>query len=301
MQPVPCSCLCKGEDTSNLHSGCCMLDTGICFSYSVLMQTLRDVSYSFSCPHLVVGSLRQAQFSSNQFCHSSHVSVDTVHPSVMISASVFLFFFSRVVPSPESLFRDSLVIASSCPNHLSIAFLHLSVIFSTFSLSQMLSFLTWSLSVWPHAHLHIFIYVTSSFFTWELDPVQQYGRRNLAHRKLAHRTLAHRALAHRTNLCSNRWAKVRWAKVRWANVRWANVRWANVRWAKVRAPTIYTWLNDYLVYISLNTWRYSPIAQDACNLLSVMSSTPCPRVYFCIHAQWLCRVLPMQISVLQNK
>ena len=53
-------------------------------------------------------------------------------------------------------------------NHLSLGFLHLSVMFSTFSLSLMSSFLTWSLSVWPHAHLHIFISVTSSFFTWEL-------------------------------------------------------------------------------------------------------------------------------------
>ena len=54
------------------------------------------------------------------------------------------------------------------PNHLSLAFLHLSVMFSTFSLSLMSSFFTWFLSVWPHAHLHIFISATSSFFTWEL-------------------------------------------------------------------------------------------------------------------------------------
>ena len=32
----------------------------------------------------------------------------------------------------------------------------------------MLSFHTWSISVWPHAHLPIFISVTSSFFRWEL-------------------------------------------------------------------------------------------------------------------------------------
>ena len=32
----------------------------------------------------------------------------------------------------------------------------------------MLSFLISSHSVWPHAHLLILIYVTSSFFTWEL-------------------------------------------------------------------------------------------------------------------------------------
>ena len=32
----------------------------------------------------------------------------------------------------------------------------------------MLLFLIWSLSVWPHAHLDIFMSVTSSFFAWEL-------------------------------------------------------------------------------------------------------------------------------------
>ena len=54
------------------------------------------------------------------------------------------------------------------PNHLSLAFLPISVMFSTFSFFLMSSFLTWSHSVWPHAHLHIFISVTSSFFTLEL-------------------------------------------------------------------------------------------------------------------------------------
>ena len=38
----------------------------------------------------------------------------------------------------------------------------------TSSLSPMSSFLMWYLVVWPHAHLHIFISVTSSFFTWEI-------------------------------------------------------------------------------------------------------------------------------------
>ena len=32
----------------------------------------------------------------------------------------------------------------------------------------MASFLMWYLGVWPHAHLHIFISVTSSFFTWDI-------------------------------------------------------------------------------------------------------------------------------------
>ena len=51
-------------------------------------------SYS-SRSHLVVGSLRQTQFSSSQFCHGpcrrsdgSHVSVDTVHPYLFRSSSL---------------------------------------------------------------------------------------------------------------------------------------------------------------------------------------------------------------------
>ena len=32
---------CTGDDTSTLHSSYCILDTGICFSDSLLMQTLR--------------------------------------------------------------------------------------------------------------------------------------------------------------------------------------------------------------------------------------------------------------------
>ena len=44
-------------------------------------------------------------------------------------------------------------------NHPHLAFLHLSV---------MSSFLSRSLSVGQHAHLHIFISVTYSFFTWDL-------------------------------------------------------------------------------------------------------------------------------------
>ena len=42
------------------------------------------------------------------------------------------------------------------------------MIFSTSSRSLVLSFLTWSLSVWPYALLHIFIFVISSFFTLKL-------------------------------------------------------------------------------------------------------------------------------------
>ena len=83
--------------------------------------------------------------------------------------SFLLPIFSRVVPSPESFFRRILGLASIRGQTTSVGtFIHLSVIFSTVRLSLMFSFLTWYLSVWPHAHLHIFISVTSSFFTWEL-------------------------------------------------------------------------------------------------------------------------------------
>ena len=44
---------------------------------------------------------------------------------------------------------------STWPNHLSRAFLHLSAILSTFSLSLMLLFLTWSLSVWPQYYVTV--------------------------------------------------------------------------------------------------------------------------------------------------
>ena len=68
------------------------------------------------------------------------------------TASIFLAFFSQVVPSPESFLRRIIGLVSSRPNHLSLAFLYLCVIFSTFSLSLVLSFLTSSLSVWHHTH-----------------------------------------------------------------------------------------------------------------------------------------------------
>ena len=95
----------------------------------------------------------------------SHVSIDTVHPSLLLSSSfssprwyhlqnlssaVFLVSFLYVAKPPQSCFPAPLCYVS------------------TFSCSLMSSFLTWYLSVWPHAHLHIFISVTSSFFTWEL-------------------------------------------------------------------------------------------------------------------------------------
>ena len=93
----------------------------------------------------------------------SHVSVDTVHPSLLRSSS----FSSPWWYHLQSFYYDVFLVFT-WPNHLSLAFQHLSVMFSTVSLSLMSSFITWSHSVWPHAHLHIFISVTSSFFPWEL-------------------------------------------------------------------------------------------------------------------------------------
>ena len=88
----------------------------------------------------------------------SHVPFDTVHPCLLRSSSLsspgwchlqslssdVVLVYVYVAKSPRSRFP-----ALPC-------------------LSLMLSFLTWSLSVWPHAHLHIFISVISSFFMWEL-------------------------------------------------------------------------------------------------------------------------------------
>ena len=102
------------------------------------------------------------------FCCSDgyHVSVDTVHPC--ISASVFLFFFYQVIPSPKSSFRCVLGLVSSRFQTTSVSFFAPHVMFYTSSLSLMHYFITWSLSGWPFAHLHIFISFTSNFFTWEL-------------------------------------------------------------------------------------------------------------------------------------
>ena len=82
---------------------------------------------------LIVGSLRQTQFSSNQFCHCCPDS-SRVHP----------LCFTQVVPSPESFFRRILGLVSS-----RLAILHISVIFCTFSLSFGL------LVCGPSTHFHL--------------------------------------------------------------------------------------------------------------------------------------------------
>ena len=58
-----------------------------------------------SCSHVVVGSLRQTQFSSSQFCRGRPPPLlrwlsSQISPSLSVSALVFLFSISRAVPSP---------------------------------------------------------------------------------------------------------------------------------------------------------------------------------------------------------
>ena len=97
-----------------------------------------------------------------------HVSVDTVHSSLIRSSSsssprsIHHLILSSFLPT-YSLFR-----LFRYSSHLSLASLHLSVILSTSSLSFVLSFLTWPLSTWLHAHLHTFISVTPSLFSWKI-------------------------------------------------------------------------------------------------------------------------------------
>ena len=91
-----------------------------------------------------------------------------------LTQSIHLCFGLPLLLLPDGtisrVFRPtySLYLLFTCPHHLSLDFLHLSVMFSAFYLSLMSLLLTWSISVWPHADLHIFISVTSSFLTWEL-------------------------------------------------------------------------------------------------------------------------------------
>ena len=87
------------------------------WNVSYFFQFEQWPSSSSSRPHLVVVSLRQTQFSSSQFCHGLNLSsfrwlsCPGWH-SPSISASVFLAFFSQVVPSPGSFFRRILGLTS---------------------------------------------------------------------------------------------------------------------------------------------------------------------------------------------
>ena len=92
---------------------------------------------------LIVGSLRQTQFFSSLFCRGALMS--RLH-SPFISILVFLLFFSQVVRYQVFVFRLGLYDLFTCPNYLKHTFLHLSVMFSNFSLSPGLC---------PSTHLHL--------------------------------------------------------------------------------------------------------------------------------------------------
>ena len=64
----------------------------------------------------------------------------------------------------------------TCPNHLSLTFLDLSLVFSTVSLSWCYHFSHGLFSVWPHTYVHIFISVNShESFHWHcVHPVMDF-------------------------------------------------------------------------------------------------------------------------------
>ena len=88
----------------------------------------------------------------------SHVSVETVHPSLLWSSS----FSSPRCYHLQSLSSDVVLVSSLYVDKPPQ---------SCFPAPLCDVLYIQSLNVWPHAHLHIFICVTSSFFTWELVTV----------------------------------------------------------------------------------------------------------------------------------
>ena len=115
-----------------------------------------------------MGSLRQTQFSSSQFCHGPSFVVlialmSQSTQSIHLCFSLPLFLLpggttSRVFRPTYSWSR-----LFTCPNHLGLAFLHISVIFSTFSLSLELSFLTWCVAKRPFTLFIDRIYWSTNF------------------------------------------------------------------------------------------------------------------------------------------
>ena len=131
-------------------------------------------------------SLRQTQFSSSQFCHGLHLllirwfSCPGWHRPP-ISASVFLAFFSQVVHL-QSLPSDVFLVSTlnvSIPSQycFPVPLCHV-LYFKSIPHSLVSPFLAWSLSVWPHAHLHFchfqFLHVWAS--DWHcFHPVELTG------------------------------------------------------------------------------------------------------------------------------
>ena len=131
-------------------------------------------SSSSSRAHFIVGSLRQnTKCSSSQFWHGLRL-VSMALLSLLTQSIHLCFGLPRFLLPGGTIsivFRPTYSWSRlfTCPNLLSVAFLHHSVLFSTYSISLpgvIISRL--SLGVWPQAHIHISISDTSSFFTWEL-------------------------------------------------------------------------------------------------------------------------------------
>ena len=86
-----------------------------------------------------------------------------------ISASVFLVCFSQVVPYLSSdVFVVSPLDVSKLPQSCFPVPL-CDVLYVKYFPDVSFMIMSWSLSVWPHAHLHIFISVTSRFSTWSVS------------------------------------------------------------------------------------------------------------------------------------
>ena len=123
-------------------------------------------SYSSSSrSHLVVVSPRQTQFSSSQLSWTSSFVVPmalmsrlTVHPSLLRS------FFSQMVPCQEYFF-DVFLVSPLDVQTTSIFLSGTSVVFCNLCISLMSSFLTWSRSVQPHAHLHILLVESGPWYS----------------------------------------------------------------------------------------------------------------------------------------
>ena len=120
---------------------------GVATADTILLQAILSWTSSFVVPMAMMSRLTQ----------SIHLCFGL--PRLLLTDSTI----SRVCLPTYSWSR-----LLTCPNHLNLAFLLLTVMFSTVSLSQIPPFRTWSLSMWPHAHQYIFISVTSSLFPWEL-------------------------------------------------------------------------------------------------------------------------------------
>ena len=96
----------------------------------------------------------------------SHVSVDTVHPSLLRSSSFSSPRWSHLQSLSSDVFLvsplDVAKLPQSCFPAPLCGVLYLQCL-PDVTVSHMVSY-----NVWPPAHLHIFISVTSRFFTWEL-------------------------------------------------------------------------------------------------------------------------------------